>query len=276
MATMTAAQVLSALAAGREVGGINGAIFSAQMRHVFAQGAQALDLVRHISELTRTGAPVVEGKAPAVSRSVAQAPAVPQQSAPAQAPVVPVVVKPVAREQAPAAQASAANATTSMPQGKPAPAKTAERPSVGSGSRWTAEEDARLLAAFKAQEPVTAIAQRHQRTPVAIALRLQQTHGLLSEKQVEQIRREFRASSQASSGKGSSSGQSAQGTSGRATDVAPPPGTDMMMPELQMGMPDDDMPPPELLDRHAAWMDAFEHEDQGDIPVLTDVVKQAA
>lgn len=269
MATMTAAQVLSALAAGREVGGINGAIFSAQMRNVFAQGAHALDLVKQISELTRTGGtPVVEGHSAAARNAVQQNPA--PQGASGHPPVIPVVVKPVGG-QAPAAKVPQPelSAPASSVKDKPSPAKAANRPSSGSGSRWTAEEDTRLLTAFKAQEPVEAIAQRHQRTPVAIAIRLQQTHGLLSAEQVEEIRHKFRATSQASYGKRSDAEQ-------RLTDVANPATTSTMMPDLQMGMIEGEAPPPELLDRHAAWMDAFEHESREDLPVLTDVVRQAA
>ena len=48
------------------------------------------------------------------------------------------------------------------------------------GSKWTDDEDQRLVAAFQDCADVAALAKAHRRTPKAILLRLSQTHRLLT------------------------------------------------------------------------------------------------
>jgi hypothetical protein len=64
-----------------------------------------------------------------------------------------------------------------------APAAPAESPEsvepTAQGSKWTDDEDQRLVAAYQDGADVAALAKAHRRTPKAILLRLSQTHRLL-------------------------------------------------------------------------------------------------
>jgi len=75
----------------------------------------------------------------------------------------------------------------SVPEAGPPPRAAAALPAespkapeqTAQGSKWTDDEDQRLVAAFQEGVDVAALAKAHRRTPKAILLRLSQTHRLL-------------------------------------------------------------------------------------------------
>lgn len=75
---------------------------------------------------------------------------------------------------APAPAPAPASAPALVPVDPPAKEATAQ------GSKWTAEEDARLVSAYQDCADVAALAKSHRRSIKAILLRLSQTHRLLS------------------------------------------------------------------------------------------------
>ena len=66
-------------------------------------------------------------------------------------------------------------APAAVPAESPAAAE-----STAQGSKWTDDEDQRLVAAYQDGSDVAALAKAHRRTPKAILLRLSQTHRLLN------------------------------------------------------------------------------------------------
>lgn len=159
------------------------AIFSDAMRQAFLDGAAAIGTLEAIKSAL---APVLCSE--------------PAQGAPA----ADVSTVPVA-ECAPAAHPAAVPATGTLAPAKPSTAAAPTAESAADQSRrkeqggrrapWTAQEDDRLVAEWRdsnSDEPLfTALsrwAQAHGRTPYALALRLAQTHQLISAAQAEEIR----------------------------------------------------------------------------------------
>ncbi|TCV51447.1 hypothetical protein [Pseudomonas sp. 460] len=66
-----------------------------------------------------------------------------------------------------------------LPAESPAAAEVAAE-ATAQGSKWTDDEDQRLVAAYQDCADVAALAKAHRRTPKAILLRLSQTHRLLN------------------------------------------------------------------------------------------------
>mgnify|MGYP003945254767 CR=1 FL=1 len=71
-----------------------------------------------------------------------------------------------------------ARTSAAAPVESPAAPKVPE--TTAQGSKWTDDEDQRLIAAFQDCADVAALAKAHRRTPKAILLRLSQTHRLLT------------------------------------------------------------------------------------------------
>ena len=61
----------------------------------------------------------------------------------------------------------------------PVPAESSAAESTAQGSKWTDDEDQRLVAGFQECADIAALAKTHRRTVKAILLRLSQTHRLL-------------------------------------------------------------------------------------------------
>lgn len=241
------------------------AIFSDAMRQAFLDGAAALGTLEAIKAAL---APVLSAGPTqvAVAAKVASAPvaasaavATPAVTAPPAPPTPPPAAEPVPAPPAPPAAPAIEQGQRKGQGGRRAP--------------WTTPEDELLVAAWHARDPqeplYTALsrwAPAHGRTPYALALRLAQTHQLISVAQAEEVRHQQYGSDSAQAAPAATT----RGTSGsrqgpRATRAeSPSPQPQQQEPSAPAAAA------PELAAGGPSFTDDLLGEPMGDPSYLTD------
>ncbi|MBC8741813.1 hypothetical protein F6X40_35280 [Paraburkholderia sp. UCT31] len=172
---------------------------------VKADKVQAVAVKTAFAALARSAtdsaaAPAAASAAPAQGAQPAAAQAAErptQAAAPAAAAARPVASPAANAAQAGQGAAASTRAATSTSRVDGVAVKTPPGTTTfgGQGTKWTPEEDAELVRAYRDEKlPLHVIAQRHNRSPVAIGMRLVEPHKLMAKEEVDALRARTRAS----------------------------------------------------------------------------------